>query len=38
MSYTAVRSHTRRGYPVRAHGRRTAGRRITEVLAYDRDQ
>ena len=38
MGYTAVRSHTRRGYPVRAHGRRTAGRHITEVLANDRDR
>ena len=38
MTYTTVAAHTRRGYQVRAHGRRTAGRHITEVLANDGDR
>ena len=38
MSYTAVRSHTRRGYPVSAQGRRTAGRHIQDVLRRDKEQ
>ena len=42
MSYTTVRAHTRRGHQVRAHGRRTNGSAVAEVLmrymyrAYER--
>ena len=35
MGYTSVRSHTRRGYEVRGHSRRTVGRSIADVLAGD---
>ena len=35
MSYTTVRTHTRRGYPVQAHPRRTTGAAIRDVLARD---
>ena len=35
MSYTTVRTHTRRGYQVRAHPRRTTGAAIRDVLARD---
>ncbi len=38
MSYTTVRSHTRRGYPVREHSRRTVGRNIADVLTRDLDR
>ena len=38
MGYTAVRSHTRRGYQVRAHSRRTSGHHITDVLQRDLDR
>ena len=32
MGYATVRSHTRRGYQVRAHARRTSGRHIADIL------
>ena len=35
MSHTTVRAHTRRGYQVRAHPRRTTGAAIRDVLARD---
>ncbi len=35
MGQTTVRSHTRRGYQVRAHTRQTDGRNIADVLARD---
>ena len=38
MSCTMVRSHTRNGYPVQAHTRRTSGRHIADVLARDLDR
>ena len=38
MGYTTVRSHTRRGYQVRAHARRTSGHHITDVLQRDLDR
>ena len=38
MGYTAVRSHTRRGYQVRAHARRTSGRHIADILQRDLDR
>ena len=38
MSYTMVRSHTRRGYQVREHSRRTVSRSIADVLARDLDR
>ena len=38
MSYTAVRSHTRKGHQVRAHSRRTNDWRITDVLQRDLDR
>lgn len=38
MAYTSVRSHARRGYPVRAHTRRTDGRNVADVLARDLDR
>ena len=38
MGYTAVRTHMRRGHPVKAHTRRTSGRHITDVLQRDLDR
>ena len=38
MGYAAVRSHTRRGYQVRAHSRHTSGHHITDVLQRDLDR
>ena len=38
MGYTTVRTHTRRGYPVQAHSRRTDNRRIQDVLRRDLDR
>ena len=38
MGQTTVRSHTRRGYQVKEHARRTVGRNITDVLARDLDR
>ena len=38
MGYTAVRTHTRRGYQVRAHSRRTSGHHITDILQRDLDR
>ena len=38
MSYTTVRSHTRRGYQVRAHSRRTNSSAVAEVLLRDLDR
>ena len=38
MGYTAVRSHARRGYQVRAHARRTSGRHIADILQRDLDR
>ena len=35
MGYTTVRSHTRRGYQVRAHSRRTNDWRIADILQCD---
>ena len=35
MGYTAVRTHTRQGYTVRAHSRRTSGRHIADILQRD---
>ena len=35
MGYTVVRSHTRRGYAVQAHTRRTDNRHIQDVLRRD---
>ena len=37
MGYTVVRSHTRRGYQVRAHSRRTSGHHIADILQCDLD-
>ena len=38
MGHTTVRAHTRRGHPVRAHGRRTNGRDVADVLQRDLDR
>ena len=38
MGYTTVRTHTRRGYQVRAHARHTSGHHITDVLQRDLDR
>ncbi len=38
MSHTTVRTHTRRGYSVQAHSRRTVGRSIADVLTRDLDK
>ena len=38
MGYTAVRTHTRRGYQVRAHTRHTSGHHIADVLQRDLDR
>ena len=38
MSHTVVRTHTRRGYQVRAHPRRTTGAAIRDVLARDEER
>ena len=38
MDYTLVRAHTRRGYPVREHSRRTNGSAVADVLARDLDR
>ena len=38
MSYTTVRTHTRRGYQVRAHTRQTSGRHIADILQRDLDR
>ena len=38
MGYTTVRSHTRRGYKVRAHSRRTNDWRIADILQRDLDR
>ena len=38
MSHTTVRAHTRRGYQVREHSRRTVGRNIADVLTRDLDR
>ena len=38
MAITSVKSHTRRGYQVRAHTRRTDGRNIADILARDLDR
>ena len=38
MGYAAVRSHTRRGYQVRSHTRRTNGSAVADVLARDLDR
>ena len=38
MGYTTVRTHTRRGYQVRAHSRHTSGRHIADVLQRDLDR
>ena len=38
MSYTTVRAHTRRGYQVRAHSRRTNGSAVADVLLRDLDR
>ena len=35
MGYTTVRSHTRRGYQVRAHSRHTSGHHIADILQRD---
>ena len=37
MGYTTVRAHTRRGYQVRTHARRTSGHHIADVLQRDLD-
>ena len=37
MGYTTVRTHTRRGYQVRAHSRRTSGHHIADILQCDLD-
>ena len=38
MGQTSVRSHTRRGYQVRAHSRRTTDWRIADILQRDLDR
>ena len=38
MGYTTVREHTRRGYAVRAHSRRTTDSATADVLARDLDR
>ena len=38
MGQTSVRSHTRRGYQVRAHTRRTSGRHIADIFQRDLDR
>ena len=38
MSHTTVRAHTRRGYQVRAHSRRTNSSAVADVLARDLDR
>ena len=38
MGYTTVRTHTRRGYQVRAHARRTSGHHIADILQRDLDR
>ena len=38
MGYTSVRTHTRRGYQVRAHTRHTSGHHIADVLQRDLDR
>ena len=38
MGYTAVKSHTRRGYPVQAHARHTSGHHIADILQRDLDR
>ena len=38
MSYTTVKAHSRRGYQVRAHSRRTSGRHIADILQRDLDR
>ena len=38
MSYTTVTAHSRRGYQVRAHTRRTNGSDATDVLSRDLDR
>ena len=38
MGYTSVRTHTRRGYAVQAHTRRTSGHHIADILQRDLDR
>ena len=38
MGQATVRSHTRRGYQVRAHSRRTNDWRIADILQRDLDR
>ena len=38
MGYTSVRTHTRRGYQVRAHTRHTSGHHIADILQRDLDR
>ena len=38
MGQTIVRSHTRRGYQVKAHSRQIAGMAVADVLARDLDR
>ena len=38
MGYTTVRTHTRRGYQVRAHTRHTSGLHIADILQRDLDR
>ena len=38
MGQTSVRSHTRRGYQVKAHARHTSGHHIADILQRDLDR
>ena len=38
MGQATVRTHTRRGYQVREHSRRTVGRNVADVLTSDLDR
>ena len=38
MGTTTVRAHTRRGYPVKSHSRRTSTQHVPDVLQRDLDR